>query len=196
MPTIRVLLVDDDESHAEALADSLAEFKFAALYCSPVLRALETAQIVGRRFGLTPQVADGLREYDVGVLEGQTYSQETEDLYWQAKRRWIEQGAQWKPHWSFVPVEGVPIPQVRDTAWPKNPIDRFVLARLERETDRVIHWERQEGGWLAQLPPARDRQDLYRARARPLSGRACADGGYRCTTGGQSRRASALRPTA
>ena len=45
----------------EALADALVEYSFSALYCSPILRALETAQIVGRRLGLTPQVADGLR---------------------------------------------------------------------------------------------------------------------------------------
>jgi probable phosphoglycerate mutase len=77
---------------AETLADALAAFTFAAVYCSPVLRAVETAQIVGRRFGLTPQIVDGLREYDVGVLEGQTYSQETKDLYWQTKRQWIEDG--------------------------------------------------------------------------------------------------------
>jgi broad specificity phosphatase PhoE len=57
-----------------------------------VLRALETAQIVGRCFGLTPQVADGLREYHVGILEGQTYSQETEALYWQAKMQWVRHG--------------------------------------------------------------------------------------------------------
>ena len=90
--TGRFPLTPKGRQQAEALADALSDFQFSALYCSPVLRALETAQIVGRRFGLTPQVTDGLREYDVGVLEGQTYSQETEDLYWQAKRRWIEQG--------------------------------------------------------------------------------------------------------
>jgi probable phosphoglycerate mutase len=85
-------LTPKGRQQAEALADALAGFRFAALYCSPVLRAVETAEIVGRRFGLTPQVADGLREYHVGILEGKTYSQETEDLYWQAKLQWIEGG--------------------------------------------------------------------------------------------------------
>jgi broad specificity phosphatase PhoE len=86
----RFPLTPKGRQQAEALADGLADFQFSALYCSPVLRAVETAQIVGRRFGLTPQVADGLREYDVGVLEGQTYSEETEDLYWQAKMQWVK----------------------------------------------------------------------------------------------------------
>lgn len=46
-------------------------------------------------------------------------------------RRWIEQGARYDPHWAFVkPVEPA-IPAVRDSAWPRNPIDNFVLAELE-----------------------------------------------------------------
>lgn len=47
-------------------------------------------------------------------------------------RRWIEEGAKWNGHWSFVPLpDSVPVPEVRDKAWPLNSIDRFVLARLE-----------------------------------------------------------------
>ncbi len=48
-------------------------------------------------------------------------------------RRWIEQGAEWKQHWSFLPIQRPAIPDVTDVAWPRNPIDHFVLARLERE---------------------------------------------------------------
>jgi broad specificity phosphatase PhoE len=88
----RFPLTHKGREQAEALADALAAFQFAALYCSPVLRALETAQIVGRRLGLTPQVADGLREYNVGVLEGKKHTEEREALYWRTKMRWIEQG--------------------------------------------------------------------------------------------------------
>jgi hypothetical protein len=36
-------------------------------------------------------------------------------------------------HWAFQPVRTPPLPAVRDTAWPRNPIDRFVLARLEAQ---------------------------------------------------------------
>ena len=49
-------------------------------------------------------------------------------------RRWIQQGAEFKPHWSFIPVETVKVPEVRDRKWPRNAIDQFVLARLEQET--------------------------------------------------------------
>jgi probable phosphoglycerate mutase len=86
----RFPLTAKGRKQAEALADALAEIQFAGLYCSPVLRALETAQIVDRRLGLTPQVADGLREYNVGILEGKTYTPEREALYWQVVRQWME----------------------------------------------------------------------------------------------------------
>ncbi|MFZ4507588.1 MAG: DUF1553 domain-containing protein [Fimbriimonas sp.] len=48
-------------------------------------------------------------------------------------RLWIEQGAKYKTHWSFVPPSLPAIPKVKDAAWPRNSIDRFVLAKLEGE---------------------------------------------------------------
>ena len=46
-------------------------------------------------------------------------------------RRWVEQGAPWSVHWSFSPAARPALPPVRDRGWPRNPIDHFVLARLE-----------------------------------------------------------------
>jgi mono/diheme cytochrome c family protein len=46
-------------------------------------------------------------------------------------RKWIEEGAEWGVHWAFVAPRRPPVPAVKDGAWVKNPIDRFVLARLE-----------------------------------------------------------------
>ncbi len=64
-------------------------------------------------------------------------------------RAWIDQGARWpdgqgaagaeeaaaavRSHWAFQPVERPEPPNVSDSAWPRNEIDRFVLARLEGE---------------------------------------------------------------
>jgi hypothetical protein len=48
-------------------------------------------------------------------------------------RRWIEQGAPFQKHWSFEPVTPRAIPAVRNEAWPRNSVDRFILARLEQE---------------------------------------------------------------
>jgi hypothetical protein len=48
-------------------------------------------------------------------------------------RRWIDAGAEWHEHWSYVPPRRPPVPAVSDTAWPVNEIDHFILARLDRE---------------------------------------------------------------
>lgn len=46
--------------------------------------------------------------------------------------RWVKEGAAWKKHWAFIPPEPSPPPKVKDTGWVRNPIDRFILARLEK----------------------------------------------------------------
>src|SRR5947208_11944027 len=51
-------------------------------------------------------------------------------------RRWIEQGAPWEKHWSFIPPTRPAVPTVKDPKWVHNPIDAFVLQRLEREALR------------------------------------------------------------
>ena len=48
-------------------------------------------------------------------------------------KSWINQGATWPEHWSLKPVEKSPPPKVRQSQWPRNDIDRFVLAKLETE---------------------------------------------------------------
>ncbi len=44
--------------------------------------------------------------------------------------KWIEQGAEWKQHWSFIEVERPEVPETPNE-WVNNPIDQFVLARLD-----------------------------------------------------------------
>src|SRR5688572_14485120 len=48
-------------------------------------------------------------------------------------KRWIEQGAVWEKHWAYVPVRVLAPPQVNDASFVRNDIDRFILARLEKE---------------------------------------------------------------
>jgi len=48
-------------------------------------------------------------------------------------RDWIAQGASWGTHWAFIAPTRPPVPNVKDPSWIKNPIDAFILARLERE---------------------------------------------------------------
>jgi mono/diheme cytochrome c family protein len=51
----------------------------------------------------------------------------------QLLRDWIARGAPYQTHWSFLPPKRPPLPAVRNGAWVRNPIDRFILARLEAE---------------------------------------------------------------
>ncbi len=46
-------------------------------------------------------------------------------------RCWIDQGASWEEHWAFVPPVRPNLPSTQRKAWVRNPIDDFVLARLE-----------------------------------------------------------------
>ena len=48
-------------------------------------------------------------------------------------KKWISQGAVYKPHWAFIPPKQHEIPEVKLEDWPQNEIDYFVLARLEQK---------------------------------------------------------------
>ncbi len=75
-------------------------------------------------------------------------------------KRWIEQGAPWKEHWAFAAPARPSLPAVVNARWVRNPIDRFVLARLEAaglqpapEADRRT-LARRASLDLTGLPPA------------------------------------------
>jgi hypothetical protein len=55
------------------------------------------------------------------------------DAQIEALRRWVKQGAPYAVHWAYAKPVRPPIPEVKDAAWPKTDLDRFILARLERE---------------------------------------------------------------
>ncbi len=46
-------------------------------------------------------------------------------------RQWIAEGAPYAEHWAFVPRTRPDLPAVENDTWPRNPIDHFILARLE-----------------------------------------------------------------
>jgi len=48
-------------------------------------------------------------------------------------KEWIVSGAKYQPHWSYIPPEKPAVPEVNNKGWAKNPIDNFILARLEKE---------------------------------------------------------------
>jgi len=75
-------------------------------------------------------------------------------------RRWIAEGAEYQSHWAFSPPQRAPLPEVRTASWPRAPIDRFVLARLEREglsprpEAAPAAWLRRVSFDLVGLPPS------------------------------------------
>jgi len=71
-------------------------------------------------------------------------------------RQWISQGSPYEPHWAFAPLRDLPPPEVKQPQWTFNPIDRFILSRLEN----------------ANLPPSpqADRATLIRRVTLDLTG--------------------------
>src|SRR5262249_25236979 len=83
-------------------------------------------------------------------------------------RRWIEEGAQYQPHWSFLAPVRPPLPNGRDGKT-GNAIDRFILARLEAEglrrsaeADRRTQLRRLSFD-LVGLPPSTAEVDAFLA---------------------------------
>ena len=93
-------------------------------------------------------------------------------------KAWIDQGAQWpdnvgptvaaaKTHWAFIPPVRPALPPIENTTWVRNPIDRFILARLEKENlkpspeaDRITLLRRLSLD-LTGLPPTVEEVDAF-----------------------------------
>src|SRR4051812_20040149 len=48
-------------------------------------------------------------------------------------RKWIKAGAKYEPFWAYIPPQRQAVPQVKQTAWPRSDIDRFLLAKQEAQ---------------------------------------------------------------
>ena len=58
---------------------------------------------------------------------------ELTDIQIQLLTEWIRQGAEWTEHWAFIAPQRHDLPETQLKNWSRNPIDDFVLARLEQE---------------------------------------------------------------
>jgi len=88
-------------------------------------------------------------------------------------KRWIAEGAEWKPHWAFIPPEHQSPPVVKEKRWARNPIDGFILARLQKdrlkpspEADKVTLIRRVTFD-LTGLPPTPAEVDAFLADHKP-----------------------------
>ena len=101
--------------------------------------------------------------------EGEPLSAEEIDLL----ARWVKQGGQYDRHWGFEPVQAVQPPSVRAESWVRQPIDRFVLARLEaaglspaQEASRRVLIRRLSQDLIG-LPPTPEEVEAFVADERP-----------------------------
>jgi len=98
--------------------------------------------------------------------------------------RWIDQGANWPEsaagaakakRWSYIAPQDIAAPAVKDQGWIRNPIDRFILARLEHEglapegeADRATLMRRVSLD-LTGLPPSPGEVDAFIADRAPAA---------------------------
>jgi mono/diheme cytochrome c family protein len=126
---------------------------------------------------LMPPRGEPLSDLEIGIL-----------------RAWIDQGAPGAPldpaspaprrtsgHWAFQPIERPEAPSVSDESWVQNPIDAFVLDRLEREgvepspeADRATLIRRLSLDLLG-IPPTPDEVDAFVADPSPNAVEALVD---------------------
>jgi hypothetical protein len=82
-------------------------------------------------------------------------------------KKWIEQGAEYQQHWAFIPLKASEVPKVKDDEWPKNPIDNFILAKMNE--NGLDHSEEESKELLLKramhditgLPPTVQEQDAF-----------------------------------
>jgi probable phosphoglycerate mutase len=76
---------------AMALAKKLDGIPVARLYTSPLMRAVQTAEILSSVLGVSYEITDALREFDCGILEG--HSDEAGwQMHFAVVHEWIEEG--------------------------------------------------------------------------------------------------------
>lgn len=88
-------------------------------------------------------------------------------------KAWIAQGAEYTPHWSYLPPRAVPPPALKDLSRARNPIDHYLLAKLEAngirpspEAEKPTLIRRLYLDLIGLLPPPAD-VDAFLADTRP-----------------------------
>ncbi len=127
---VGVDLSEEGRAQAARLAARIAGDDIAALYCSGMSRAVETAQILGRPRGLTPVQDDALREISHGRWEGLTRNE--------VEERFAEEYAAWESDpFTFAPEGGESGISVLARALPA--VRRIVAAHRDQTTVIVSH---------------------------------------------------------
>jgi probable phosphoglycerate mutase len=125
-----VELSDDGRQQVAQLGERLRDAGVAAVYCSPLSRAVDTAAIIGRHCGLEPVTRDGLREISHGHWEGLTRAE--------VETRFAAEYAAWEEDpFTFAPEGGESGVSVLARALPA--IREIVTAHLGERVLVVSH---------------------------------------------------------
>ncbi|HEY4349353.1 MAG TPA: histidine phosphatase family protein [Gaiellaceae bacterium] len=131
-------LNDTGLAQARALADALGDAGIDAIYSSDLLRARQTAEIVGARVGLEVDVDERLREVDVGEWSGLTTA-EVSLRYPDGHRRRLSGGTGWKQGESYEALSARVVVALDDIA-ARHPAERVLV---------VTHGGALRAAWIA-----------------------------------------------
>jgi broad specificity phosphatase PhoE len=135
-------LTENGITQVHALSRSLSELKVKRIYTSPVLRAVQTAEILVQGLDAPLQTVEALREWDVGVYEG-TSDPEGWALHSQVQVQWFnhqEYDARMPGGESFNEIQARFIPFIQE------------LVVKEKDTDRNFILVGHGGLYMAMLP--------------------------------------------
>ena len=82
-------------------------------------------------------------------------------------KQWIREGASWQQHWAYDPPREAPLPKVTSVEWCRDPVDRFILHKLEQESidpspaARPERWLRRVSLDLIGLPPTPEERTAF-----------------------------------
>lgn len=120
-------LNETGRKQAEALAESLKDRKVAAIYTSPLARALDTALAIGHHHAAEVVTLAGLREMDAGEVDGLTYD-EMAARHGDFLEKWMRDCS------SVRPPGGRSLPELQNQVW--EAIEEIVERQRAREADR------------------------------------------------------------
>ena len=88
-------------------------------------------------------------------------------------REWIAAGAEYEPHWAYIPLQRPAVPPTQDRSWVRDPIDAFVLRVLESkgirpspEASKAVLLRRLSLDLIG-LPPAPEQLEAFLADSSP-----------------------------
>jgi hypothetical protein len=92
-----------------------------------------------------------------------TLTQKEKDMI----KQWINQGAEYEKHWSFIPLKPTKVPEINNEDWSKNPIDKFIYAKMDEqglepseEEEKELLLKRMMHD-ITGLPPSIEEQELF-----------------------------------